>query len=603
MKRILLLIFIIHSVSIIRAQQFPLFTNYAVNTYGFNPAAIGVQKYGELRGISRNQWIGISGRPSTNIVSLSGRLRNAPIAMGLTLYNDLQGKIVKTGGLATLAYSQKLSKRSEIAIGFSGGFYKIQLKDNVFVEEEPDGVINGAQLGFNVPDISCGVYFKQEEGLFAGISVPQLYRKKIFFDPSVQRINTTQIVRQFHGIVGYQIPVSDLMAIEPSVLVKVSPNNAPQYDVSFRSIFNKTFWIGGSFRTEDAVTGMAGIEMPKWMLAYSYDFTISQLRSQSAGSHEVVLALRFGGKCKDTDGDGICDKEDACPKEAGTKERNGCPELKEYKEDKCPDKDKDGVCDKDDDCPELAGPVKNKGCPTNDRDGDGIRDDIDKCPDIPGNLKNEGCPLSDRDQDGILDDVDPCPDIPGTLANMGCPPENDRDKDGIPDKDDRCPDIPGVKENNGCPLDGDRDGDGVPDSIDGCPNTAGDKSNNGCPKVTQEERDLVTLTIQNLYFDTDKWNIRPSSFRNLNNLARLLKTKKDWKIKIEGHADQRGNKEHNVMLSQNRADAVKNYLISKGVLPNLIYTDYFGDSRPATNVKDQSGLQMNRRVEIEFVFD
>ncbi len=602
MKYFLYIIIIIISFSKAQAQQIPLFTNYAINTYGFNPAVIGTQKYVEMRGISRKQWVGIEGQPSTNLFSLTGRFKKVPIALGATIYNDVQGRITKNGAQAMLAYNQKVADKSSISIGFSGGYYKIRLKDQVFVEDETDAIIAGGQQGYWVPDVSAGVYFKQEEGLFAGISVPQLYRKKIFFDPSVKRINQTQVVHQYHGIAGYQIKLNDLMVLEPSVLMKVSPNVAPQYDVTLRGIINKTFWVGGSFRTEDAVAAMVGVDMKSWMLAYSYDFTVSQLKNKSAGSHELILALRFGNKCEDRDNDGICDKDDKCPREPGTKENNGCP-AKVEKQERCPDKDKDGVCDLEDDCPDIAGPRNNKGCPTNDRDGDGIRDDIDKCPDIPGNIKNEGCPLSDRDHDGILDEVDPCPDIAGTLANMGCPPENDRDKDGIPDKDDRCPDVAGSKDNNGCPLDGDRDGDGVPDSVDACPNTAGDKDNKGCPRVSQDERDIVTLTIQNLYFDSDKWNIRPSSFRNLNSLARLLKVKKDWKIRLEGHADPTGNKDHNVMLSQNRAEAVKNYLISKGVSPNLIYTEYFGDSKLATKEKDKSALQMNRRVEIEFIFD
>jgi type IX secretion system PorP/SprF family membrane protein len=605
MQRLIYIIIIIFiKIQITQAQQFPLFTNYVVNAFGFNPAVIATQKKVEMRGIYRSQWLGVEGRPQTSMMSLTGRFKKVPLAIGGVFFNDLQGTMTKNGVMGMLAYNQKIDDKTSISVGFSGGYNKVNLRDDVFVQHEPDGVINGAQLGMWIPDLSGGVYFHQEDGLFAGISVPQLYRKKLFFDPSVRRISTTQIVRQYHGIIGYRLKVSDMMSLEPSGMIKISPNVSPQYDASLRAIFNKKFWIGGSFRSEDAVTAMMGIDMDKFMLAYSYDVTTSQLRNASAGSHEVVFALRLGSdKCKDQDKDGVCDKDDKCPTEPGTKETDGCPLPKPEEKKDCPDKDRDGVCDNDDKCPELPGPKDNKGCPTNDRDGDGIRDDIDKCPDIPGNLKNEGCPLSDRDRDGILDDVDPCPDIAGTLENMGCPPANDRDKDGTPDKDDPCPDVAGPKENKGCPLDGDRDKDGVPDSKDDCPNTAGTKENNGCPDVSQDERDIITLTIQNLYFDSDKSIIRPASYKNLNNLALMLKRKKDWKIRIEGHADSRGNKEHNIVLSRNRAEAVKNYLVSRGVAPNLVLTEYFGDSKPVTTEKDKSGLQMNRRVEIEFVFD
>ena len=104
-------------------------------------------------------------------------------------------------------------------------------------------------------------------------------------------------------------------------------------------------------------------------------------------------------KIKDKDGDGVADKDDKCPKEAGTAATNGCP-----------DKDGDGVADKDDKCPDVAGLATNHGCPTPDKDGDGVADDVDKCPTVYGDASNNGCPVQkstgDTDGDGINDDVD-----------------------------------------------------------------------------------------------------------------------------------------------------------------------------------------------------
>jgi type IX secretion system PorP/SprF family membrane protein len=590
------------------AQQYPLFTNYILNGYGYNPAIIGATNSIELRGMNRTQWLNMEGKPQTNIVSVYGKMGKSPLATGMYFFNDQAGRLRKTGVTGMLAYSQKMSNKSTLNVGVSGGYYKVNLLEKHLAQELNDGVLDGAQRGMWIPDLSAGVYYKQEDGLFLGFSIPQLYQKKLYFDPSVQRRNYTQLVRQYHALVGYSIPINEQLSIEPSVLMKASPNVPLQFDASFRGIFNKMFWVGGTYRTEDAVAGMAGVDFKNWTLAYSYDMTVSPLREKSAGSHEIVLGLRFGkDPCKDTDKDGICDKEDKCPKEAGIKENEGCPEEKKEKkkEDKCDgnDRDADGICDVDDKCPDLPGPKANNGCPFQDRDGDGIRDDIDKCPDIPGFMQNAGCPLNDRDKDGIIDDIDPCPDVPGTLQNMGCPPENDRDKDGVKDQDDLCPDVPGPKDNKGCPIGGDRDKDGIPDAIDGCPNTAGSEKNRGCPEVTQAERDILSIAARNLYFDTDKSIIRPSSYKDLNNVARILKQKKDWKIRIEGHADSRGTEDHNLKLSARRAEAVKNYLISRGISPLLIHSQAFGAAVPATKEKNEADLQMNRRVEIEFVFD
>jgi type IX secretion system PorP/SprF family membrane protein len=585
------------------AQQYPLFTNYVTNAYAFNPAAMGLTEKLDIRGIYRTQWLGVEGQPQTSILAVNGKMGKSPFGLGGYVFKDVAGRLDRTGANILLSAIKKVGARSTLSIGASGGVYQMRLQADPFVKDLADPIVDNSQKGVMIPDLSVGVYFQQENGLFAGISVPQLYKKKVFYDPSVQRINTTQIVRQYFGMVGYGIKTSEKLVIEPSVLVKVSPNVQPQVDFSIRGIFNKMFWVGGSFRTEDAVSAMIGIDKQKWYAVYSYDVTTSALRAVSAGSHEITLGIRLSNKkCADEDGDGICDKDDECPKEKGDKENKGCPK-KEAEEKKCPDRDKDGICDKDDKCPDVYGSKDNQGCPTNDRDGDGIRDDIDKCPDIPGSGRNDGCPLSDRDKDGILDEVDPCPDEPGPLTNMGCPTGSDRDKDGTPDKDDPCPDVPGPKENKGCPFGGDRDGDGVPDDIDKCPNTYGPKDNLGCPIATQPERDILTVAIRNLYFDTDKWLIRPSSYRDLNNVVKVLKEKKDWKLKISGHADPRGSDEHNTMLSRNRANAVRNYLISKGISPNLLLVEYFGETQALGRAVDPAALQLDRRVELEYNFD
>ena len=115
------------------------------------------------------------------------------------------------------------------------------------------------------------------------------------------------------------------------------------------------------------------------------------------------------------------------------------------------DTDGDGILDKNDKCPTVAGVAKYDGCPVPDTDGDGINDENDKCPSVKGLAKYNGCPIPDRDKDGINDEEDKCPDVPGVARYQGCPVP-DRDKDGINDEEDKCPDMPGVRENNGCPV-------------------------------------------------------------------------------------------------------------------------------------------------------
>jgi type IX secretion system PorP/SprF family membrane protein len=583
------------------AQQYPMFTNYVINTIGFNPAIAGTVDYVDTRLTYRMQWVGVTGAPNTGIASAFGKVKGMPIGLGLNIMSDESGRLSRVGATVNASYIHRLNKNMRLHYGMTLGSYNFRLKDPVWVRDPNDLTIESAQNGIWVPDLGLGTYLQLKKG-FLGISIPQIFQKKLLFNPDSVRDNPSQLIRHYYGIAGYRFNLTDKLDMEPSFLVKYTPNVDIQYEGSIRFFFDNKFWVGGSYRSEDALAAMLGVQYDKMLLAYSYDVTTSQLRRKSAGSHELTLGWRFGVKCPDKDGDGICDKEDKCPEEPGKKELQGCPPPKEP-EKKKDDKDGDGILDKDDKCPDEPGPKANKGCPFTDKDGDGIRDDIDKCPDIPGSIANAGCPYNDADKDGIPDEQDKCPDIPGVPETGGCPSNSDRDKDGIPDAEDKCPDEPGVVIMNGCPENGDRDKDGIPDDKDRCPNTNGEGGKDGCPIPTDREQEILNLAIQSLYFDTDKAIVKPISFKELNRLAAVLKQKKDWKLKITGHTDMRGKPEYNLELSKKRALAIKNYLISKGVSPTILEVDYQGANAPVAVGKDKASLQLNRRAEMKFSFD
>jgi type IX secretion system PorP/SprF family membrane protein len=591
--KIKITIFLVFSVLInLNAQQVSLFSNYITNKYGFNPAIAGSQQYTDIRLIHRAQWVGYEGRPATTIASI-----NAPVGkfgIGGYLYTDEAGALKKSGGSATVAYHLPLDTNTTLRIGLAGGFYQVRLKDNLVQENPNDPLVQNGQLGTWTPDFAAGIQLDYKR-LTLGFSVPQILAQKISF----QDLNTVRTIldRHYYAYGSYDIPLNNSFKLEPTVLFKHFSYAPIQMDYSLRGIFSNGLWVGGSYRTQDAFVLGAGLEARKFVLAYAYDITRTNLRLNSAGSHEITLGLKLGAKGDgDRDKDSVKDKDDPCPDVPGPVSNKGCPN------DENSDRDKDTVLDKDDPCPDVPGPVSNKGCPALDKDNDGIRDDIDKCPEIPGTMANEGCPQRDRDKDGIMDDIDPCPDVFGSLKNQGCPDGTDRDKDGVEDANDPCPDVAGPKSNSGCPI-GDRDNDGVRDEFDKCPNTFGTLSNNGCPEVNPEQNEAMELAIRNLYFDTDKWDIKSNSFKYLNNLITILRDKKDWKVRMTGHADKRGDEDHNRLLSKNRVNVVKNYFISRGIEPSRLITDYYGSTKPAAPNTSAQYLQLNRRVEMEFIFE
>lgn len=242
-----------------------------------------------------------------------------------------------------------------------------------------------------------------------------------------------------------------------------------------------------------------------------------------------------------------------------------------------------------------AAPVDTMYAPTPvaDSDNDGINDDEDQCPTVPGMAQFGGCP--DSDGDGISDKDDACPLVAG-MANMnGCP---DSDNDGISDKDDKCPYVAGTAERQGCPIP-DADNDGFNDDVDRCPN-AYSKTNQGCPEIRREVITQVEKAAKAIFFETGKATIKPVSFKSLDAVVAVLKADPTLYADIEGHTDNVQPKTYtNMQLSQERADAVRNYFVSKGISADRLTAQGFGETQPVADNATAPGRAQNRRTVIK----
>ena len=203
----------------------------------------------------------------------------------------------------------------------------------------------------------------------------------------------------------------------------------------------------------------------------------------------------------------------------------------------------------------------------------------------------------DTDGDGIYDKDDACPEVAGPKALNGCP---DADGDGIADKNDKCPEVKGPKENGGCPWP-DRDGDSVLDKDDKCPDVKGTVANNGCPEVSDEVVKRLNDYAKTILFDSGKASFQQQTYPVLQAIVSILKEYPNSNFSIEGHTDSDGKDAANQTLSENRAAAVKNYLIENGIASSRLSSAGFGESKPIDTNKTKAGKANNRRVEVKLV--
>lgn len=331
----------------------------------------------------------------------------------------------------------------------------------------------------------------------------------------------------------------------------------------------------GKYKTMDlGVNGIAGIEFSSFYISAVYSRGITDFYRASAYYGEFKHQI-IGGRIGVYIGKPVILQ----------------PKVK--------DRDKDGVPDEDDHCEDQPGPELTKGCP--DKDGDGIADHLDQCPDLKGTVVNKGCPVKDSDGDGVDDDQDLCKNEPGPAKYQGCPIP-DTDKDGVNDEEDKCINTPGLARYNGCPIP-DRDNDGLNDEEDKCPDLPGPVNNKGCPAVQKEVEEKASYAAKRILFEFAKADLKEESFDVLNEIAGILKTDTSLKLIIEGHTSNDGSEDANMILSTDRANEVKKYLISKGILESRLTAIGYGPTRPLNDGNTKEEKALNRRVELKLHYD
>lgn len=615
-KRILLLSFLaLHLISY--AQQMPMFSQYYWNDFMINPAFTGVKNTNRVQAGYRSQWVGFDGAPKTFHIGGHSSIKKYNLGLGGAVFADDRGGAIRQNGFQlNLAYNLKFNDLSGINFGASALVNQYSYNGSDMVNIQPDAVLqtNVKQM---VPDLNFGLVYHWKNKLFVGISSNQLIQSKLSKFNVLNLAGETQLIRHYYLSGSYLAKLNDKWDAEPFVLTRTTFKGLPQFELGSKFTFNKMLTAGLSYRSNESVVLLAGINYKQFMLAYSYDVMVSKLRQYAGGSHEILLAYQFLSKekpikekpvkIKDRDGDGIVDNEDLCPDEKGVLSAKGCPDRDNDSirdsEDKCPDaaglarfsgcpdSDGDDIIDSEDECPNEKGLAAFNGCP--DSDEDGIADKDDECPTQKGLANFKGCP--DTDGDEIADKDDNCPNEKGTIAFKGCP---DLDGDGIMDKEDECPTEKGLVAFKGCP---DSDGDGLADKEDACPTLAGPIENKGCP--LKKKRNIDELMKKKLVCETGKNDITAASKLVLQEIAQVLKEEPTWTIEFAGHTDNVGDAAMNLQLSKKRSETVRNLLISYGIEASRIKANYFGETKPIADNNTPEGRSNNRRIDFKFVMD
>lgn len=633
-KPIYILFALLMSFSVIHAQD-AHYSQFENAPMFLNPAHTGNIPTKNRLGINyRTQWAGIPEPYTTYGVFFDKRTKN--IAWGILLNQNDAGvaSLKQTNAYLNLAVHQKLgSGNNKISLGGQVGFTQKKFDptaltfDNQYTgigfDANASNGENFSKTSILSPDFNVGFLFsfaQRNEGRISGdigLSVAHLNTPNIaFYEGEEEDLPMKRLAH-----IGINYKVNNKLTIRPRVLwMSHYTANELTFGVQgrYRLLSKNYLTFGADVRTNDAFVLKGGVDLGNLTLAASYDVNTSTLQptTNGNGAFEIAAIWHFNdfkiglpklgpitSNEKDTDGDGIIDRKDDCPTIPGLRKLKGCPETGGG----IKDTDGDGVIDSKDNCPTVPGLIKYSGCPDEpkiDSDGDGILDQDDLCPTEPGLPEYRGC--NDRDKDGVMDNNDVCPRVYGDPSNFGCPLNNrnlDSDGDGILDKDDKCVYLKGLAALNGCP---DSDKDGISNIDDECPFIKGSAMNKGCPLPNAPQTPRLPnapipteqIGIEVVEFDTDKAIIKPYYFPRIDKAIGILMQNPNYNIILQGHTDSEGSAAYNYQLGQRRSQAVRAYMMQRGVAPNRIQILSYGENIPKQENQTNDGKARNRRTEL-----
>jgi type IX secretion system PorP/SprF family membrane protein len=288
MKKLIILAIMCSSL-VAKAQQEPQYTlNQFNSSLEINPAYAGANDDASISLRYRKQWVGFDGSPSTLSFNGESKIIKKALAIGLTIISDNIGITKSTSADLSLASHVRLSEKSTISVGIKAGVYflnsdfskltNVDLTDPLYVTDNR-----------TIPYLGLGALFYTRK-LYIGFSIPRL----VSFENVAPQSTITKPHYYLYG--GYRIIINDDIELRPALLGKYVAAAPFEADIALDVWYRNLIGLGVSYRTSDAVNFMIKTRFGHFYIGYSYDMTVSGLRTFNSGSHEIYLGFEFGKK-------------------------------------------------------------------------------------------------------------------------------------------------------------------------------------------------------------------------------------------------------------------------------------------------------------------
>jgi len=278
-----------------KGQQDPMYTQYIFNLQTINPAYAGSWQDIGVTALSRDQWLGIQGHPTTQTFSFQTPLRSEHVGIGLNIVNDNVGLEKTLSVNFDYSYQILLSDITTLRFGIKGGFmnYSNNLTGYTqYPDNQSDPLYQVNIKNKFMPNFGFGLYLSSPK-YYLSLSLPEIVQGS-YQQGQASSANTSTQVRHLFFAGGMVFELSDNIKFKPTFMTQAVSGTPFLYDLSANFLIAEKFWIGGMYRSGDAVSVIAQwIINRKLRFGYAYDFTTTDLQKFSNGVHEVMISYEF----------------------------------------------------------------------------------------------------------------------------------------------------------------------------------------------------------------------------------------------------------------------------------------------------------------------
>jgi len=275
-------------------QQDPMYTQYIFNLQTINPAYVGSWQTMGFLALSRHQWVGFTGHPTTQTFSFQTPLSTQNVGIGFDVVHDKLGPEQRIMVNIDYSYRIMLDDIVSLRFGLKGGFtnYNNDLSSlQPYSDGNPDPALSGVIENKFMPNVGFGMFLSSPK-YYLSLSLPRLIQNS--FQENSGNFSKMSEVRQFYFAGGIVFNLSENIKFKPTFMTKAIVGVPFQYDISANFLLAEKFWIGGMYRSGDAIGAIAQwIINSRFRIGYAADFPYTDLGSYQKGVHEVMISYEI----------------------------------------------------------------------------------------------------------------------------------------------------------------------------------------------------------------------------------------------------------------------------------------------------------------------